>query len=168
MFFSDWAGILRVLAVGVPAYVSLIVLLRLAGKRTLSKFNAFDFIVTVAFGSSLSAALLNQDLALAEVVAAFAVLVLLQFAITWSSVRSDRIDGWVKAKPRLLYHRGAFLMDSMLRERVTKAEVQSAAREQGYAGLDRVDSVVLETDGSISVITAAPGVSLDPHSDALS
>lgn len=167
MYFSDWASVFRVVAVGVPAYLSLIVLLRLAGKRTLSKFNAFDFIVTVAFGSSLSAALLNRDLALAEVVATFAALVLLQFAITWSSVRSDAVDGWVKAEPRLLYHRGAFLRDAMLRERVTQAELEAAVRQHGHAAVEYVDSVVLETDGSISVVTAAEGVRMDQDPGAL-
>lgn len=165
--FSDWPSVFRVVAVGVPAYLSLIVLLRLAGKRTLSKFNAFDFIVTVAFGSSLSAALLNKDLALVEVVMAFSVLVLLQFVITWSSVRADAVDRWVKAEPKLLYHRGTFLRDAMLRERVTQGEVKAAVREQGHAAVEHVDSVILETNGSISVVTTAEDVRVDHDPDAL-
>lgn len=167
MFFSDWSSVFRVAAVGVPAYLSLIVLLRLAGKRTLSKFNAFDFIVTVAFGSSLSSALLNKDLALSEVVATFALLVALQFGITWSSVRSGTVAGWVKAEPRLLYHRGAFLRDAMRRERVTQTEVEAAVRDRGHASFEHVDSVVLETDGSISVVSAGDGVRVDQDPDAL-
>jgi uncharacterized membrane protein YcaP (DUF421 family) len=42
---------LRVVAVGVPAYFVLVFFLRIAGKRTLSKMNAFDLVVTVALGS---------------------------------------------------------------------------------------------------------------------
>ncbi|RMD68975.1 MAG: DUF421 domain-containing protein, partial [Cyanobacteria bacterium J149] len=48
MFFETWSGLGRVLIVGVLAYAGLIVLLRFSGKRTLSKMNAFDLIVTVA------------------------------------------------------------------------------------------------------------------------
>ena len=71
MFFNGWSGILRLIAVGVPAYIALILLLRISGKRTLPKFNAFDLIVTVAFGSMLAGAFLNSDRALVDVVGAF-------------------------------------------------------------------------------------------------
>ena len=48
MFFSSWQGLLRVLVVGALAYLLLVVLLRVSGKRTLAKMNAFDLVVTVA------------------------------------------------------------------------------------------------------------------------
>ena len=51
MFFDSWTGLLRVLVVGGCAYSALILFLRLSGKRTLAKLNAFDLVVTVALGS---------------------------------------------------------------------------------------------------------------------
>lgn len=153
MFFNGWSGILRLVAVGVPAYIALILLLRISGKRTLSKFNAFDLIVTVAFGSMLAAAFLNSDRALADVIGGFALLVLLQFVITWSSARSRTVQRIVKAEPRLLFHRGEFLEHAMRSERITRTEVLAAIRAQGQGAVEAVDSVVLETDGTISIIT---------------
>lgn len=153
MFFNGWSGILRLVAVGVPAYIALILLLRISGKRTLSKFNAFDLIVTVAFGSMLAGAFLNSDRALVDVVGGFAVLVLLQFIITWSSVRSRTVHRIVKAEPRLLFHRGEFLDSAMRSERITRTEVLAAIRAQGQGAVEAVESVVLETDGTISVIS---------------
>ncbi len=50
MFFNYWFGILRVLVIGTLAYIALVVLLRATSKRTLSKLNAFDPVVTVALG----------------------------------------------------------------------------------------------------------------------
>lgn len=153
MFFNGWSNLLRLVAVGVPAYVALILLLRISGKRTLSKLNAFDLIVTVAFGSTLAAAFLNADLALAEVIGAFGLLVLLQFAITWSSVRWPFVHRLIKAEPRLLYHGGAFLRDAMHRERITETELLAAIRASGYGAVDAVESVVMETDGTISIVS---------------
>ncbi len=89
MFFGSWYSLLRILVVGVLAYVALIVLLRVTGKRTLSKMNAFDLVVTVALGSTLATVLLSKDVALADGVVAFALLIGLQFIITWLSVRVD-------------------------------------------------------------------------------
>ena len=74
MYFNGWESLLRTLVVGVLAYVSLVVFLRISGKRTLSKMNAFDLIVTVALGSTLATVLLSKDVALAEGALAFALL----------------------------------------------------------------------------------------------
>jgi uncharacterized membrane protein YcaP (DUF421 family) len=152
MFYDNAFGLLRVLVVGTLAYLALVTLLRVSGKRTLSKMNAFDLIVTVALGSTLASVLLTKDIALLEGILAFALLIFLQFAITWLSVRSDRIQGIVKATPQLLLHRGQPLPDAMRRERVTREELAAAIRAQGIGSLEDVDAVVLETDGSLSVL----------------
>ena len=81
MFFDNPMALLRTLVVGTLAYVALVALLRLSGKRTLSKWNAFDMVVTVAFGSTLATALLSRDTTLAQGVLAFALLVALQWRV---------------------------------------------------------------------------------------
>jgi uncharacterized membrane protein YcaP (DUF421 family) len=60
LFYDDWTGLVRVVVVGTAAYLALIVLLRISGKRTLAKLNAFDFVVTVALGSTLARVLLSS------------------------------------------------------------------------------------------------------------
>ena len=84
-FFSSWTSIARVLLVGVAAYAGL--LLRVSGKRTLTKMNTFDLVVTVALGSTLATVLLTKSVALADGLAAFALLIFLQYGLTWLSVR---------------------------------------------------------------------------------
>ncbi len=58
MLFSSWATLGRITVVGILANISMVVLLHVTGKRTLSKMNAFDLIVTVALGSTLATVLL--------------------------------------------------------------------------------------------------------------
>lgn len=152
MFFSDWFGLLRVVIVGTLTYVALVLLLRVSGKRTLSKMNAFDFIVTVALGSTLATVLLSKDVALAEGITAFALLIGLQYIITWLSVRSHLVENWVKAEPSLLFFEGRFLDEALRRERVTQAEVRAAVRSQGLSEMEGAAAVILETDGSITVL----------------
>lgn len=151
-FYSGGGGLLRVVVVGALAYIGLVVLLRVTGKRTLSKMNAFDLVVTVALGSTLATVVLSKDVALAEGMLAFVVLIILQYAVTWTSVRSKRFEGWVKAEPRLLFHKSAFLDVAMRRERITRSEVLAAMRHEGHDDPSTVCSVVLETDGSMSVV----------------
>lgn len=164
MFFSGWDSLLRTLVVGVLAYVSLIVFLRISGKRTLSKMNAFDLIVTVALGSTLATVLLSKDVALAEGALAFAVLISLQFLVTWSSVRARWVRRWVTGEPLLLLHRGTFLPSALRHARVAEEEVRAAVRSAGFTSLNDAEAVVLETDGSFSVVRkgrAAGSPSLD-------
>lgn len=152
MFFDSWTGIGRVLLIGLLAYTAMVLLLRVSGKRTLSKMNAFDLVVTVALGSTLATVLLSKDVALAEGVAAFALLILLQFAVTWSSVRSKALRRAVKSEPALLFFDGRFLSAALRRERVTQDEAEAAVRQHGHASMQQVAAVVLETDGSLSVV----------------
>ena len=157
MFFENWFGLLRVLIVGTLAYAALILLLRVSGKRTLSKMNAFDFIVTVALGSTLATVLLSKDVALAEGITAFSLLIGLQYVITWLSVRSRRVENLVKAEPSLLFFEGRFLDATLRRERVTEAEVRAAVRAQGLARMENAAAVILETDGSLTVLENGSG-----------
>ena len=156
-FFSEAQSLLRTLVVGVLAYVTLVVFLRLSGKRTLSKMNAFDFVVTVALGSTLATVLLSKEVALAEGALAFALLIGLQFVVTWSSVRVRWVRQLVKGEPLMLLQRGDFLMSALRRARVTKDEIQAAVRSAGIASLEEVEAVVLETDGTFSVIRRDDG-----------
>lgn len=152
--FDDWRGLWRTLLVGVLAYIALVALLRSSGKRTLAKMNAFDFIVTVALGSTLATVLLSKDVALAEGVLAFIVLILLQFSVAWLSVRFPWVEALVKSEPTLLLYRGQLLRPAMQRERVSQTEIEAAVRQQGIADPAAVAAVVLETDGTFSVIQA--------------
>jgi uncharacterized membrane protein YcaP (DUF421 family) len=155
MFFDGWMPLARVLILGTLAYVALVLLLRATGKRTLSKLNAFDLVVTVALGSTLATVLLSRQVSLSEGVLAMALLIGLQWAITWLSVRSERFARTVKGEPCLLFLNGRFLHDAMKRERVTEEEVMAAVRQQGQAHMVKVAAVVIETDGSLTVMTEA-------------
>ena len=157
MFFDSWSSLLRVVVVGTLAYASLVLLLRVSGKRTLAKLNAFDLVVTVALGSTLATVLLSKSVALVEGLAAFALLAGLQYVVAFCSVRSARFDALVKSEPTLLLHRGRFLAGAMRGQRVTREEVLSALRSAGHARVEEVAAVVLETDGTLSVLPQPDG-----------
>jgi uncharacterized membrane protein YcaP (DUF421 family) len=90
--------------------------------------------------------------ALADGVAAFAVLVGLQFAVTWSSVRARWVRDLVAGEPLLLLHRRALLPAAPRQARITEDEVRAAVRAAGSSSLEDSEAVVLETDGSLSVV----------------
>lgn len=154
MFFGEWTDLTRILVIGILAYAGLILLQRISGKRTLSKMNAFDLIVTVALGSALATVLLSRDVSLVEGLLAFGVLMGLQFLITFMSTHWKSAVRMIKSEPRLILYQGRFLSKALLEERVLESEIRQAVRSAGMASLDDVEAVVLETDGTFSVIGA--------------
>ncbi len=155
MWFDSWSDIARVLAVGAAAYVTLIVVLRATGKRTLSKLNAFDWVVSVALGSTLATILLSSDVSWAEGATALALLAGLQFAVAWTTTHLPGGRSVVTARPTLLLEDGRILPEALRQQRVTDAEIRQAVRATGSGALDDVAAVVLETDGSFSVVPAS-------------
>jgi uncharacterized membrane protein YcaP (DUF421 family) len=162
VFFQGWEGVIRTALVGIPAYAAMVAILRVSGKRTLTKLSAFDLVVTVALGSTLATILLNKDVDLAEGTSAIALLVLMQFVMTWTSLRWQALQKILKSSPTLLFYRGEFLEDSMRNERITKEEILAAVRSARLPDLERVEAVVLESDGSLSVIS--PRLGEESHS----
>lgn len=157
MFFDSWERLIRIVVVGLLAYVGLVLLLRVAGKRTLSKLNAFDLVVTVALGSTLATVLLSSDVVLLEGLLAFAILILAQYVIATLSTRSDRFRRLVQAQPRLLVYRGEFLHDALRDERLTESDLLAALRQSGVGSIADVGAVVLEADASIHVLPRDAG-----------
>lgn len=152
MFFDGWFGLFRILVTGVLAYAALVFWLRVSGKRTLSKWNSFDFAVTIALGSVLASVIMSKETVLAEGIIAFVLLIGLQFVITWLSVRFDWVKNIIKGEPTLLLDKGEFLRGAMKQQRVTESEIRAAIRAKGAAAIEEIAAVVLETDGSFSVI----------------
>ncbi|HZV84496.1 MAG TPA: YetF domain-containing protein [Brevundimonas sp.] len=152
MLFQGWPGLARTVIVGALAYVGLVLILRLSGKRTLSKLNAFDLVVTVALGSTLATILMDEKVALAEGLIAYATLIGLQWLVAWTSTRSRGFARAVRAEPSVLLRDGAPLEAAMRRERVTEGELLGAVREAGGRDLSAAEVVLLEGDGALTAI----------------
>ena len=154
-FFGGWAPILRILVVGTLAYATLVSLQRISGKRTLSQMNAFDFLITVALGASFGRILTARNVALAEAVTAFGLLVGLQFVIAVLRQRSGRIEHLVTASPTLLFYQHSFQRAEMRRQRITESELASAIRQSGFGSFEGVEAIILEADGKLAVVGSA-------------
>lgn len=153
IFFDSWASLGRAFIIAIFAYAGLVIFLRVSGKRTLAKLNAFDLVVTVALGSTLATALLSKGTALIDGLFAFVLLILLQYLVTWGSLRSNLFRKLVRSEPSLVFFRGDFLDEKLWEQRLLREEVLAAIRNQGILNLGQVEAVILETDGSFSVVS---------------
>lgn len=152
MWFDSWSDLWRILLVGAGAYAVLVLVLRVSGKRTLAKLNAFDFVVTVALGSTLATILLSSDVSWAEGAVALATLAGLQLMAALASARIPGGRNVLTSEPSLVLRDGRLLREAMRRHRLSESDVRQAVRRTGAGDLGDVAAVVLETDGSMSVI----------------
>ncbi|GAA5057073.1 DUF421 domain-containing protein [Erythrobacter westpacificensis] len=152
MWFDTWSDLWRVLIITVAIYTTLILILRGVGKRSLAKLNIFDLVVTVALGSTLASIMLSKDVSYAEGALAFAVLCGLQWFVAWLSLRARWFKRLIRSEPRLLFSDGKFLDKAMRDERILRQEVHAEIRNHGFGDDEDIAAVILETDGTFSVI----------------
>ena len=151
-FWGGFEPLLRIVVVGTITYIGIIFLLRVTGKRTLATMNMFDFIVTVAFGSAYGRILTAKQVSIAEALVAFALLVSIQYVVSFFKVRSKAFANLITSQPILLYYQDSFLEKNLRQERVSKKDLMGIVRQNRISSLDEVEAIVLETNGSFSVI----------------
>jgi uncharacterized membrane protein YcaP (DUF421 family) len=154
MFTHGWHDVVRVLVLAPIGYAALILMLRMARKRTLAHMNIFDFVCVVVMGEILATTIVSDHVPLLRGLLALALLIGFQVLVSWATTRSATIEHVINGEPALLFHRGHFLRDSMRAQRVTEEEMLAAARIEGVASLDEVEAIVLETDGEFSIVQA--------------
>ena len=106
-------ALMRVLIVTPLVYLAAVALLRVSGKRSLAKLNAFDLIVTVALGSVLAGTVTSSSTALLTGVTGFGLLLLLQIVVSWLTSRRRVDTTLVRSEPTLVMRRGEFLPDAL-------------------------------------------------------
>lgn len=152
IFFDNQDNLVRIVVSAPIIYVMVILYIRLMGKRTTSRMNSFDWIVTVAMGSLVASTIVKQDISIIEGALAIFLLLLLQFLLTKTMVYSPRLRKIVRSTPQLLVYNGEYLKDNMRTERIVKNEILSAIRHKGIQNIKEVHAVVLETDATFSII----------------
>ena len=152
LFFESWAELFRITVSALLVYVFIIAGVRFMGKRSTAQMNNFDWIVTVALGSIVGSAIILKDVVLVEVFLAIGLLLGFQYALTKAAVRWNAVSQAVRAPPTLLFYQGTFHWEAMSQERVTRSEIEGAARESGYRDLSEVGAVILESSAKLSVL----------------
>ena len=156
IFFDDWHSLYRVAITTPLAFITLFLFLRISGKRTMAKLNAFDFVVTVALGSTMAYMMLGL-VSLTEGATVLCLLILLQFIFAWTARISKGVEKTINSVPRLLYYDGEFVTANLQREAVTKEEIFAAVRGSGIEHLSVVKAVVMEINGDLTVVKKSDG-----------
>ncbi|CAN5704151.1 DUF421 domain-containing protein [soil metagenome] len=160
-FFESWTAVARIATLAVLTYLVVLALLRVSGNRTLAKTAAFDQVVSVALGSTLATAMLSKETTLTEGATGFLMLVLLQFVFASLILRSRWVQRLVVQKPQVLVWQGRLREETLRKTRLVESDVHAALRKASVGRVDAAALVVLESDGTFSVVPKQEGQPLD-------
>lgn len=134
-------------------YVFLIVIFRIAGKRSLAHVTTFDFVLLLIIGEATQQALLGDDFSLSNAFLIIITLVGLDIGLSLWKQRSPKVERWLDDMPLVIVEHGQPLKERMEKARIDLEDVLAAAREhQGLERMEQIKYAVLERSGSISII----------------
>ena len=131
----------------------ILVLVRVMGRRELSKMEPFDLIVLIVIGDLVQQGVTQQDYSVTGAVLAVGTIGVLAVFMSWLSFRFARIRPVLDGRPVVLVEKGSPIAHNLRRERITLDELSAQARLSGIASLENVQWAVLETGGQISFIS---------------
>ena len=136
----------------IVVFFFILVLVRVMGRRELSKMEPFDLIVLIVIGDLVQQGVTQQDYSVTGAVLAVGTIAVLAVSMSWLSVRFARVRPVLDGRPVVLVEKGSPIADNLRRERITLDELSAQARLSGIASLEKVQWAVLETGGQISFI----------------
>ena len=138
---------------GVVVYAFLLVIFRLAGRRTLGQVTTFDLALLLVIGEATQQALLGDDSSITNGFLVILTLVGVDVGLSVLKQRSRRLDQWIDDVPLIVVADGRPLMDRMGKARIDETDILQSARElQGLERMDQIKYAVLERSGAISII----------------
>ena len=144
----------------IAIYLVLVILFRIAGRRSLQQSTTFDLALLLVIGEAAAPAVVGEDASLTTAGIAITTLLGVDIALSLVKQRAPRLERLIDGQPTILVVRGAMLHEQMRRARIDKADILAAAREKvGILRLEDIGLAVLEARGTISVLPAdSPGL----------
>ena len=134
-------------------YLALLVLFKIAGRRSLAELTTFDFVLLMIIGEATQQALLGDDFSLTNSVMVIVTLIAIDVGLSLLKQRSRWVSQLIDGGPTIIVENGKILQRRMHHSRLIEADIMEAARSsQGIETLDQIKFAILERNGKISVI----------------
>jgi uncharacterized membrane protein YcaP (DUF421 family) len=133
-------------------FAFVLVLMRVLGRRELSRLEPFDLIILVVIGDLVQQGVTQNDFSATGAILAVGTIGVLTMFTSWASWRFPRVRPALDGRPVVLLEDGKPIEDNLKRERITIEELAAQARANQIDSLDKVKWAVLETSGGMSII----------------
>lgn len=135
------------------AYMFLLLILRLSGKRTVAEGNTFDFVLALVLGDTIDNAMWGE-VPIAQFIVAAGTLVVVQLLVSLASYRNETLQAILEGTPVTFLRKGRLDRKGMRRERINRRQSEEMLRLGGGVEPDEWESIEaarLEHSGEPSV-----------------
>ncbi|MBF8723994.1 MULTISPECIES: DUF421 domain-containing protein [Pseudomonas] len=137
-------------------YVALMLLFRIAGRRSLGDLTTFDFVLLMIIGEATQQALLGEDFSFINAMLVIATLIMLDVGLSLAKLKSRRLARVLDGHATLVVEHGRFLHGRMRKARLTEDDILESARDsQGVETVEQIRYAIVERNGKISIIKEA-------------
>jgi len=134
-------------------YLVVLVVFRLAGRRTLSELTTFDFVLLLIIGEATQQALLGDDFSIVNAMVVIVSLVVFDIGLSLLKNKSQWLAKLIDGEPMIIVEHGQVLECRIRKARIDESDILEAARNsQGLERIDQIKFAILEKDGKISII----------------
>lgn len=138
---------------GLVVYLFLLILFRIAGRRTLGSITNFDFVLLLIISEAAQNAMIGNDYSVTNGILVILTLVGLDIVLSYMKQRFPAMERYLDGLPLILVDQGRPLKELMHRSRVDEQDILAAAREKhGLERMDQIKYAILETNGMISIV----------------
>ena len=152
----------------VLVYFFLVVMLRLSGKRELVQLNPFDLVVLLTLSNTVQNAIIGDDNSVSGGLLGATSLLATNYLVVRFLYNHKKLDQLVEGKADVLMENGKIRPQHLKSELITMAQLEAAARKQGFSSLAEVDKCILEPGGTLSFIAKKPDTDDLRHKELLS
>jgi uncharacterized membrane protein YcaP (DUF421 family) len=142
-----WELVIR----GIVVYTAIVLLLRMTGKRQIGQLSPLDLVLLLIISNAVQNSMNGGDNSLIGGLILAVTLVGLNYLVGLVTFKSRAMENAIEGRPQVLIHDGKIFEDVMLETKLTRAELDSVLRHQGYFKIKDIKLAILETNGTVSV-----------------
>ena len=134
-------------------YVVLMLLFRIAGKRSLAEITSFDLVLLLIISEATQQAMIDNDNSMTNALLLVSTLIGMNILLSVVTTRWKPFNRLLEDVPLVILRNGEPLRDRMRKERVDEEDILEAARaSQGLERLDQIKFAILERTGHITIV----------------
>src|SRR5246127_5441235 len=151
----------------IVVYAFLVVSLRLSGKRELVQLNPFDLVVLLTLSNTVQNAIIGDDNSVSGGILGATSLLAVNYLVVRFLYKHKALDQLVEGRADILIEGGKLRPEHLKKELISVAQLEAAARKEGFAALDEGDQCILEPGGTLSFIGKKPDADVVRHKELL-
>ena len=134
-------------------YLFIILALRILGKTEMAQLSITDLIFVLLISNAVQNAMVGSDTTLKGGLVAASVLFVINFILKRLKYSFPTLKKMIEGEPVILIYNGVIMLENCRKNGITKDELLQAIREHGSSEIEDINSLILETDGNISVVS---------------